>query len=567
MRWRMSNSPAPAARCASSVSETSATSSGWTRPSQASRVLPSSCSSHPSSANHLGEKWIRLVARSQSHRPPLAASSLDRLGGIGHGLPGPRPRPDAKQTRLIVCRPDSRQRPAAAFPSLVNAALGDRAAGGKEADGCPFGPRGRSRYNRAAMIAWAPGTRLGPYELTAPIGAGGMGEVWKARDTRVDRDVAIKRLKVEHSERFKREARAVAALNHPHICQLYDVGPDYLVMEYVEGEILEGPRARGRRGAAGGANRRGTGRRASEGHRASRPEAGQRAGDRGGRQAPRLRPGPDGLGAIIGRCDDERDRERTRGHRRHGGLHVARAGPGAARGHALGRLLLRRGPLRSVERPPGICRRDAAGDAVGGGQRRAAADGRAADARPNRGPLSGQAAARPFPVDGGRGCRPGENRGHTRRPTPVDRGAAVRQHEPGPGRRLLQRRPGRGADQPARPCPEPQGRRAHLVLRLPRPGAGHQKDRRGARRQDDSRGQRPPGGKPGPRDGAVDQRRRRLSPVVRTVRPRAHRRLRHSGRDRPGDQRRAAAYPRRQAGSGTPRPFRRTKRCSRPGTS
>jgi TolB-like protein/Tfp pilus assembly protein PilF len=91
------------------------------------------------------------------------------------------------------------------------------------------------------MIAWAPGTSLGPYELIAPLGAGGMGEVWKARDTRVDRVVAIKRLRVEHTERFKREARAIAALNHPRICQLYDVGPDYLVMEYVEGEILTGP--------------------------------------------------------------------------------------------------------------------------------------------------------------------------------------------------------------------------------------------------------------------------------------------------------------------------------------
>ena len=75
----------------------------------------------------------------------------------------------------------------------------------------------------------------------APVGAGGMGEVWKARDTRVDRIVAIKRLKAEHAERFKREARAIAALNHPHICQLYDVGPDYLVMEYVEGKPLKGP--------------------------------------------------------------------------------------------------------------------------------------------------------------------------------------------------------------------------------------------------------------------------------------------------------------------------------------
>jgi len=91
------------------------------------------------------------------------------------------------------------------------------------------------------MSVWAPGIRLGPYELTAPLGAGGMGEVWKARETRIDRVVAIKRLKAEHAERFKREARAIAALNHPHICQLYDVGPDYLVMEYVEGEILTGP--------------------------------------------------------------------------------------------------------------------------------------------------------------------------------------------------------------------------------------------------------------------------------------------------------------------------------------
>src|SRR6266705_1637556 len=83
------------------------------------------------------------------------------------------------------------------------------------------------------------GDKLGPYEILAPIGAGGMGEVWKARDTRLDRIVAIKRLKAEHSERFKREARAIAALNHPHICQLYDVGADYLVMEYVEGTPLK----------------------------------------------------------------------------------------------------------------------------------------------------------------------------------------------------------------------------------------------------------------------------------------------------------------------------------------
>jgi serine/threonine protein kinase len=80
------------------------------------------------------------------------------------------------------------------------------------------------------MATFARGERLGPYETIEIIGAGGMGEVWKARDTRLDRIVAIKISKEQFSERFEREARAVAALNHPHICQLYDVGPNYLVM-------------------------------------------------------------------------------------------------------------------------------------------------------------------------------------------------------------------------------------------------------------------------------------------------------------------------------------------------
>jgi serine/threonine protein kinase/Tol biopolymer transport system component len=87
----------------------------------------------------------------------------------------------------------------------------------------------------------AVGDKLGPYEILSPIGAGGMGEVYKARDTRLDRIVAVKISKQEFTERVEREARAVAALNHPHICQLYDVGPNYLVMEYVAGSPLKCP--------------------------------------------------------------------------------------------------------------------------------------------------------------------------------------------------------------------------------------------------------------------------------------------------------------------------------------
>jgi Tol biopolymer transport system component/tRNA A-37 threonylcarbamoyl transferase component Bud32 len=85
------------------------------------------------------------------------------------------------------------------------------------------------------------GDRLGPYEILAPIGAGGMGQVWKARDTRLERVVAIKVLNEQFSERFEAEARAVAALNHPHICQLYDIGPNYLVMEFIDGAPVSGP--------------------------------------------------------------------------------------------------------------------------------------------------------------------------------------------------------------------------------------------------------------------------------------------------------------------------------------
>src|SRR5579864_9547594 len=97
-------------------------------------------------------------------------------------------------------------------------------------------------------MAIVPGRRLGPYEILSAIGAGGMGEVYRARDTRLDRIVAIKVLpthladRTDLRERFEREAKTVASLNHPHICVLHDIGhqdgTDYLVMEYLEGETL-----------------------------------------------------------------------------------------------------------------------------------------------------------------------------------------------------------------------------------------------------------------------------------------------------------------------------------------
>ena len=105
-------------------------------------------------------------------------------------------------------------------------------------------------------MALEPGVRLGPYEIVAPAGAGGMGEVYRARDTRLDRTVAIKVLPPDLTsdpaarQRFEREARAVAALSHPHICTLHDIGhqdgTDYLVMEYLDGETLAARLARGK---------------------------------------------------------------------------------------------------------------------------------------------------------------------------------------------------------------------------------------------------------------------------------------------------------------------------------
>src|SRR5919108_249332 len=102
-------------------------------------------------------------------------------------------------------------------------------------------------------MPFEPGARVGPYEIIAPVGAGGMGEIYRARDTRLDRTVAVKVLAggltadAESRQRFEQEARAIAALNDPHICTIHDVGRhgdlDYLVLEYLEGETLAGRKA------------------------------------------------------------------------------------------------------------------------------------------------------------------------------------------------------------------------------------------------------------------------------------------------------------------------------------
>jgi serine/threonine protein kinase len=104
-------------------------------------------------------------------------------------------------------------------------------------------------------VTLSTGTRLGPYEILAPLGAGGMGEVYRAKDTRLDRTVTIKVLpqhlssSAEIRQRFEREAKTISQLSHPHICALYDIGNqdgiEFLVMEYLEGETLSDRLARG----------------------------------------------------------------------------------------------------------------------------------------------------------------------------------------------------------------------------------------------------------------------------------------------------------------------------------
>ena len=149
-------------------------------------------------------------------------------------------------------------------------------------------------------MALASGTKLGPYEILNPLGAGGMGEVYRAKDTRLDRTVAIKVLPShlssdpELKQRMEREAKAISALQHANICTLYDIGTQdgtqFLVMEYLEGQTLAERLVKGR--AAGRAsfedwnrNRAGSGESSSTGHHSSRSEAGEHYADQSGRKA------------------------------------------------------------------------------------------------------------------------------------------------------------------------------------------------------------------------------------------------------------------------------------------
>ena len=156
------------------------------------------------------------------------------------------------------------------------------------------------------------GTKLGRYEITTLLGKGGMGEVYRARDPQLKRDVAIKVSTAEFTDRFRREAEAVAALNHPNICTLHDVGADHLVMELVEGPTLAERMAAGRdttrRSVRAGAPDRGCARaRARERHHSSRSETGQREGP------PRWNAEGSGFRSRQGRAR----RARIRGGHRH----------------------------------------------------------------------------------------------------------------------------------------------------------------------------------------------------------------------------------------------------------
>src|SRR6266852_3961907 len=130
----------------------------------------------------------------------------------------------AREDRAVLDQADPELR------GKVEALLAQDASGDKILD--------RPAWEAVGDRRLTPGAQIGPYKIEARLGAGGMGEVYRAHDPRLRRDVAVKVSAAQFTERFEREARAIASLNHPNICHLYDVGSNYLVMELVEGPTL-----------------------------------------------------------------------------------------------------------------------------------------------------------------------------------------------------------------------------------------------------------------------------------------------------------------------------------------
>ncbi len=268
-----------------------------------------------------------------------------------------------------------------------------------------------------------PGTRLGPYEILAPLGAGGMGEVYRARDSKLDREVAVKVLpshltaNADALARFEREAKAVAALSHPNILAIFDFGThdgvSYAVTELLEGETLRG-RLDGstptQRQAVDWALQIAKGLSAAHGkgvvHRDLKPDNVFVTNDG------HVKILDFGLAkrvdAAPGRADQRADRHRRRPHRaRHGdghdGLHVARAGPRPAGRPPHGPLLLRRDPVRAALRQEGVQARHGERhdrrDPQGGAPRADAVGAQhLARARPHRAPLPGEGPGEPLPA-------------------------------------------------------------------------------------------------------------------------------------------------------------------------
>ena len=344
------------------------------------------------------------------------------------------------------------------------------------------------------------GARLGPYEIVAPLGAGGMGVVYKARDSRLDRLVALKTIggdaarTAEAIQRFEREARAISSLSHPHICALFDVGTadgvEYLVMELLEGQTLASRIASGplpidtvlQTGveiaqALAAAHARGIVHRDLKPGNVMITPSGVKLLDFGLGQDHR---GPD---AGRGRRGVNRGRaggaHRARHDRRHGGLHGAGTDPGRGRGRAQRRVRAWRGAVRDGDRPPRVCRqhrgRGRRGDpAPGPAIDRIFASGRAAGPRSARARVPRQGSRRA--VANGARCRARAHRHHGRSPAAGDdsadperalvvaalgRGGSVRSHG---GRRVAPPRPRRGAARRRRSTFNSSGRPARRTF-------------------------------------------------------------------------------------------------------